>query len=93
MESSKEWKSLFCKLIEYGIKIPPYYPCGDYYVAMSEGTEKVEKYTEIMSFDLFYKHFVFNIDKEGYREKVLKDNLQVRSLWYKNHNQNLNICR
>ena len=45
---------------------------------MSEGTEKVEKYTEIMSFDLFYKHFVFNIDKEGYREKVLKDNLQVR---------------
>ena len=37
-----------------------------------------EKYTETMSFDLFYKHFVFNIDEGGYREKVLKDNLQVR---------------
>ena len=45
---------------------------------MSEGTEKVEKYTEILSFDLFYKHFVFNIDDDGYREKVLKDYLQVR---------------
>jgi len=45
---------------------------------MSEGTKKVEKYTEIMSFDLFYKHFVFNIDDDGYREKVLKDYLQVR---------------
>ena len=45
---------------------------------MSEGTEKVEKYTEIMCFDLFYKHFVFNIDDEGYREKVLKNYLQVR---------------
>ena len=31
-----------------------------------------------MSFDLFYKHLVFNIDEGGYREKVLKDNLQVR---------------
>ena len=45
---------------------------------MSEGTEKVEKYTEILSFDLFYKHFVFNVDDDGYREKVLKDYLQVR---------------
>ena len=45
---------------------------------MSKGTEKVEKYTEIMSLELFYKHIVFNIDEEGYREKVLKDNLQVR---------------
>ena len=58
--------------------VSTYFPCRDYYVAMSEGTEKVEKYTEIMSFDLFYKHFVFNIDEGGYREKVLKDNLQVR---------------
>ncbi len=31
-----------------------------------------------MSFDLFYKHFVFHIDEDGYREKVLKDYLQVR---------------
>lgn len=31
-----------------------------------------------MSFDLFYKHFVFNIDDDGYREKVLRDYLQVR---------------
>ena len=45
---------------------------------MSEGTETVEKDTEIMSFDLFYKHFVSNIDEGGYREKVLKDYLQVR---------------
>lgn len=52
--------------------------CRDYYVAMFEGTEKVVKYTRIMSFDLFYKHFVFHIDEDGYREKVLKDYLQVR---------------
>ena len=45
---------------------------------MSKGCQKVEKHTEIMSFDLFYKHFVFNIDDDGYREKVLKDYLQVR---------------
>ena len=42
------------------------------------GLRQRQKYTEIMSFDLFYKHFVFNIDEGGYREKVLKDNLQVR---------------
>lgn len=45
---------------------------------MSKGTKKVEKFTEIMCFDLFYKHFVFNIDDDGYRKKVLKDYLQVR---------------
>lgn len=31
-----------------------------------------------MSFDLFHKHFIFNLDDDGYREKVLKDYLQVR---------------
>ncbi len=43
---------------------------------MSEGYKKIEKYTEITSFDLFYKQIVFNID--DYRETIMKDYLQVR---------------
>ena len=43
---------------------------------MSEGYKKIEKYTEITSFDLFYKQIVFNID--DYRETFMKDYLQVR---------------
>lgn len=43
---------------------------------MSEGCKKIEKYTEITSFDLFYKQIVFNI--EDYRETIMKDYLQVR---------------
>ena len=43
---------------------------------MSEGCKKIEKYTEITSFDLFYKQIVFNID--DYRETFMKDYLQVR---------------
>ena len=45
---------------------------------MSEGSQKQINYTEIMSFDLYYRHFVFNIDKNNYREKVIKDYLQVQ---------------
>lgn len=43
---------------------------------MSKGYKKIEKYTEITSFDLFYKQIVFNID--DYRETIMKDYLQVR---------------
>lgn len=45
---------------------------------MSEGSQKQINYTEIMSFDLYYRHFVFNIDKNNYREKAMKDYLQVQ---------------
>lgn len=45
---------------------------------MSEGTEKGVNLTEIMSFDLYFQHFVFNLEKDGSREKVIKDYLTVR---------------
>lgn len=44
---------------------------------MSKGTKKVVKYTEIMSFELFFRHFVFNIDVDGSREKTTKDYIKV----------------
>lgn len=44
---------------------------------MSKGTEKVEKYTEIMCFELFFRHFVFDTDVDGSREKNIKDYIKV----------------
>ena len=45
---------------------------------MSKGTEKGVKITEITSFNLFFKHFVFNVDADGLREKIMKDTITVR---------------
>lgn len=44
---------------------------------MSKGCQKVVKYTEIMCFELFYRHFVFNVDVDGSREKTIKDYKKV----------------
>lgn len=40
---------------------------------MSEGCQKVVKYTEIMCFELFFRHFVFDVDVDGKPEKTIKD--------------------
>lgn len=45
---------------------------------MSERSQKQVKYTEIIGFDLYYRHSVFNIDKDNYREKDMKYYLQVQ---------------
>ena len=44
---------------------------------MSKGCPKVVKYTEIMCFELFFRHFVFNVDVDGSREKTIKDYIKV----------------
>ena len=44
---------------------------------MSEGFQKVVKYTEIMCFELFFRHYVFNVDVDGSREKNIKDYIMV----------------
>lgn len=31
-----------------------------------------------MCFELFFRHFIFNLDDDGYSKKALKDYLQVR---------------
>lgn len=46
----------------------------------SATTERRVKYTEIINFSLFSRHFAFNVDKHGYREKVLKTTRTVRML-------------
>ena len=38
------------------------------------------KYTEIMCFELFFKHFVFNVDVNVSREKTIKDYIKVSVL-------------
>ena len=44
---------------------------------MSKGCQKVEKYTEIMCFELFFRHFVFNVDVDRSREKTIKHYIKV----------------
>ena len=44
---------------------------------MSKGCQKVEKYIEILSFELFFRYFVFNVDVDGSREKTIKDYIKV----------------
>ena len=44
---------------------------------MSKGCQKIVKHTEIMCFELFFRHFVFNIDVDGSREKTIKDHIKV----------------
>ena len=44
---------------------------------MSKGRQKVVKYTEIMCFELFFRHFVLNMDVDGSREKTKKNYLKV----------------
>ena len=44
---------------------------------MSKGCQKVVKCTEIMCFELFFRHFVFNIDVDGSCEKAIKDYIKV----------------
>lgn len=46
----------------------------------SATTERRVKYTEILNFSLFSRHFAFNVHKHGYREKVLKTTRMVRLL-------------
>ena len=47
---------------------------------ISATTERRVKYTEILTFSMFSRHFAFNVDKHGYREKVLKTTRTVRLL-------------
>ena len=35
------------------------------------------KYTEIMCFELFFRHFIFNVDVDGSCEKTIKDYKKV----------------
>ena len=35
------------------------------------------KYTEIMCFELFFRHSVLNVDVEGSREKTIKDYIKI----------------
>ena len=44
---------------------------------MSKECQKVEKYTETMFFELFFKHFFFNVDVDGSREETIKDYIKV----------------
>lgn len=44
---------------------------------MSKGCKKVVKYTEIMCFELIFRHFVFKVDVDGSREKTIKDYIKV----------------
>ena len=39
---------------------------------MSKGRQKVVKYTEIMCFELFFRHFVFDVAVDGSGEKTTK---------------------
>ena len=57
--------------------VPSNISCGDNSVAMSKGCQKVVKYTEIMCFELFFRHFVFNVDVDGSREMTIKDYIKV----------------
>lgn len=45
---------------------------------MSEGCKKGVNYTEIMCFDLYFPHSVFNLEQDGSREKVIQDYLTIR---------------
>ena len=36
-----------------------------------------QKYTEIMRFELIFRHFFFNVDVDGSREKTIKDYIKV----------------
>ena len=46
----------------------------------SATSQRRVKYTEILSFSMFSRHFAFNVDKHGYREKILKTTRTVRLL-------------
>jgi len=39
-----------------------------------------KKYTEILSFPMYCKHFVFNEDADGYKQKILKEYRTVKVL-------------
>ena len=39
-----------------------------------------KKYTEILSFPMYCKHFVFNEDADGYKQKILKEYRMVKVL-------------
>ena len=41
------------------------------------GLRQRQKYIEIMCFELFFRHFVFNVDVDGSREKTIKDYIKV----------------
>ena len=41
------------------------------------GLRQRQKYTEIMCFELFFRHLVFNVDVDGSREKTIKDYIKV----------------
>ena len=44
---------------------------------MSKGCQKVVKHTEIMCFELFFRHFVFGVAVDGSSEKTIKDYIKV----------------
>lgn len=44
---------------------------------MSKECQKVEKHIEIICFELFFRHFIFNVDVDGSREKTIKDYIKV----------------